>query len=161
MLKQVQKGFTLIELMIVVAIIGILAAIAVPAYQNYINKAKFTEVVQATAPVKLAIEVCSFENAITTFAATAAGCGLQSTATTPTSIPVAPASSGKVASIALTVAGGSAVITATANTGGQNLSLVNGAAPNYTLTGTVNTAANAATQISWLKGGTCVAAGFC
>lgn len=57
-MKKAQQGFTLIELMIVVAIIGILAAIAIPAYQNYTLKAKMTEVVNASAPYKTAIELC-------------------------------------------------------------------------------------------------------
>jgi len=58
-MKNVQKGFTLIELMIVVAIIGILAAVAIPAYSNYTKKAKFTEVVMATQALKTAVEICA------------------------------------------------------------------------------------------------------
>ena len=56
-MKNVQKGFTLIELMIVVAIIGILAAVALPAYQNYSNRAAFSELVLAVTPRKTAVEL--------------------------------------------------------------------------------------------------------
>ena len=51
------QGFTLIELMIVVAIIGILAAVALPAYQNYSNRAAFSELVLAVTPRKTAVEL--------------------------------------------------------------------------------------------------------
>jgi type IV pilus assembly protein PilA len=54
-MKSVQKGFTLIELMIVVAIIGILAAIAIPAYQDYTVRAKVTEGINLAASAKTAV----------------------------------------------------------------------------------------------------------
>lgn len=56
-----QQGFTLIELMIVIAIIAILSAIGLPAYQNYLQKAAITDMLQLMLPYKTAIELCSME----------------------------------------------------------------------------------------------------
>ena len=56
MKRSIQKGFTLIELMIVVAIIGILAAVALPAYQDYTVRAKVTEIVLAASSCRTSIK---------------------------------------------------------------------------------------------------------
>ena len=79
MLKQVQKGFTLIELMIVIAIIGILAAIAIPAYQNYTIRSQVTEGLSLADGWKTAISEYfaqngAFPTCSTTVAAGAVGC---------------------------------------------------------------------------------------
>ena len=57
-LNQSQKGFTLMELMITIVIIGILAAIAIPSYQTYTKKSYFSEIVMATAPFTTSVGVC-------------------------------------------------------------------------------------------------------
>ena len=63
-MKALQKGFTLIELMIVVAIIGILAAIAIPAYQDYTVKAKVSEGPAVAAPLMTAIGIACSEGTL-------------------------------------------------------------------------------------------------
>ena len=60
--KMKSKGFTLIELMIVIAIIGILAAVAVPQYGQYNKRAKFSEIVTYTTPYKRSVDECILIN---------------------------------------------------------------------------------------------------
>jgi type IV pilus assembly protein PilA len=64
-MKSIQKGFTLIELMIVVAIVGILAAIALPAYQDYVVRSKMAEPIAALAACKTSVaEFYSTKNSL-------------------------------------------------------------------------------------------------
>ncbi|QHM69789.1 prepilin peptidase-dependent pilin [Mixta intestinalis] len=60
-----QQGFTLIELMIVIGIVAILSAIGIPAYQNYLQKAALTDMLQTMLPYKTAVELCAVEHGAT------------------------------------------------------------------------------------------------
>src|SRR5512135_2543640 len=61
-MARVQRGFTLIELMIVVAIIGILAAIAIPQYQDYVTRSRWSDNLQGVGPLKQAVSECLQNN---------------------------------------------------------------------------------------------------
>jgi len=134
-MKKVQQGFTLIELMIVVAIIGILAAIAIPQYQDFVTRAKWQENVVAMEPIKLAIAECAQNNAgVLTSCVTTTQLGL-----TSGSFPTP-----KYATGPLTVSAQGAIgVTGTSEVGGFTL----------TMTPTVNE-----TNITWALTGTCTKA---
>jgi type IV pilus assembly protein PilA len=131
-----QNGFTLIELMIVVAIIGILAAIALPAYQNYTNKAKFSEVLSLISGHKLAIEICAQTEG------TLANC-----APTENGVPANLTTTGRLNSLGWVQ--GTGVLTATAV--GSSTTPVDGLeGETYVLTGTY-----ASGKVTWVESGTC------
>ena len=134
-----QGGFTLIELMSVVAIIGILAAIAVPQYQTYTKKAKYTEVVQAAQGFKSQVEICIQNRTDPTAAVTGCANGSGGVAAAPTAY-------GKVASVAV-ADNGTITATGTAEVDSKT----------YIMIPTAN-----ASSVTWdVTTGTCRAAGLC
>ncbi len=141
-MKTIQKGFTLIELMIVVAIIGILAAVALPAYQNYSNRAAFSELVLAVTPLKTAVEL-----AIQTRGPTAIGDLDNGVMGIPAAVTVATNVHGQ------TVVNG--VITMTWRDDGTPLDPAAGGIT-YSLT-----AGGITPPVQWTEGGTCLTNGFC
>ena len=106
-----QRGFTLIELMIVVAIVGILAAIAIPAYQDYTVRARVTEGLSMASSAKLAVAETTISNG-GTLPATQAATGY-----------VSPAATTNVASIVITGGTGLITVTYTATAGGGTIIL--------------------------------------
>ena len=150
MSRYSQKGFTLIELMIVIAIIGILAAVALPAYQTYTKKAKFAEVISAVAPYKTAIAMAIQKSSTSCFADGEGPLALSDLNAAADSDPTcglppaAAANGGVVASV--TVENGVIIATGTDAVDSVTYEL----SPN-----------GAVAPVVWTEGGTCVAAGLC
>ena len=140
-MKKVQQGFTLIELMIVVAIIGILAAVAIPAYANYTAKAKFSEVISLTGALKTGVEACVSDGSCNAVAPGVAGVPSGVVAGS-NDVPAVPVAGGNLSAMTVSAAG---VITGTAVTGGGL------AGETYVLTPAIQTDG----RVIWTKSGTC------
>ena len=125
-MNTAQKGFTLIELMIVIAIIGILAAIAIPQYQNYVTKSQVTRVMGETGSLRTLVDLCltdtnecGFNLPKSSLLATTAG----TPAATVAAPGVAPAAAGTGAApfIACTANTGACTVTATFGTAASSV----------------------------------------
>ena len=126
-MKQVQKGFTLIELMIVVAIIGILAAVALPAYQDYTVRAKVTEGLSLAASAKTAVS----ENAANG-AAFASGWTAPSSTTSVSSVAIDSGTGAITITYNTTIASGG-TLTLTPVDGGPSGTALSGTASGSTI----------------------------
>jgi len=114
-----QDGFTLIELMIVIAIIAILASLALPAYQTYAKKAKFSEVVMATTGVKSAMDICFQTRGVVATCATSSAVGNSATnAATGSNVASVTVTGGTITAVgAASVDGATYIINPTATNG--------------------------------------------
>ena len=133
-MKATQKGFTLIELMIVVAIIGILAAIAIPAYQDYTVRAKVTEGLSLADSYKVAVAEnaangLAFNTGVPTFVATPNVTGLTIAAAT-----------GEITITYAVNAGNGTLVLAPRDGGAAGAALVSGTIPTNALTWNCNSA---------------------